>query len=409
MKEFYGTTGGRTAFNEDFEALRDLALAFHHIFDCCEANFVISGCKYELGRGVGGAIAYISISDGYVWLDGKVRKVNSTIIRNANTAYIVANDRNGQQINYATRGVFGEMSYDYGTNVISTIPNGASCIAIGLGAKTNSDIRNILFDKFVATKSATSEQEVNDSVNFENGFGSIFLTIQNSNIIVEFHCSENNLNIYVRNTYGKIMRSFSISDHIESSNEILHNKDLELSCDKENGLTGHFYEIDGNNMSYETTYCHDPYIDNIGFDSIYYKKKPFNDWTAFIWTDKNGAKTGDITSLMIKEINHEYYIAGLLPINDSNFSVTKISYDDDSKYADFKTNIKLPFELNSTEGTINSFDGDWVVRGENITIKNTCTIWYIKDGFLCYKTYNDTSIGIGLPCPNQIFWNFITD
>lgn len=408
MKEFYGTTGGRTALNEDFEALRDLALAFHHIFDSCDTNFIISGCEWKTMKYPGDNKFSIKVLNGYVWLDGKIRKVNATTIRNSNVAYIVANDSSGQQINYATRGVFGEMSYDYGASVVQAKQSGASYIKVET-YKSLPNISNVLFNKFVITKTADEEQETNDNVDFKNGLGCVRLTMPSDNFFVDFRCSESNLNIYIRNTYGQMMRSFSISDHIESSNEVLNNKDLELSCDKENGLTGHFYEIDGNNTSYETTDCHDPYIDNIGFDSIYYKKKPFNGWTAFIWTDKNGAKTGDITSLMIKEINHEYYIAGLLPINDSNFSVTKISYDDDSKYADFKTNIKLPFELNSTEGTINSFDGDWVVRGENITIKNTCTIWYIKDGFLCYKAYNDTSIGIGLPCPNQIFWNFITD
>ena len=67
MKEFIGFEGGRTLFNEDMEALKELALSFSNFFDGAGFNFVISGCDCTLySKGT------LKISEGYVWLDGKI-------------------------------------------------------------------------------------------------------------------------------------------------------------------------------------------------------------------------------------------------------------------------------------------------------------------------------------------------
>ena len=62
MKEFSAQTGGRYTYVDDIINLQELALAFNSIFDGCDA-FIISGCEVSGSK----------ISDGYVYLNGKIR------------------------------------------------------------------------------------------------------------------------------------------------------------------------------------------------------------------------------------------------------------------------------------------------------------------------------------------------
>lgn len=94
MKEFQSTTGGRHIYNTDFKNLQELALAMQEIFHECGENFVISGCKVTDGD-------TLSVSDGYVYIDGKVRKVAAAEKLSATNLYIVAAQRNGDDIPYA--------------------------------------------------------------------------------------------------------------------------------------------------------------------------------------------------------------------------------------------------------------------------------------------------------------------
>lgn len=65
MKEFSSQKGGRYVYVDDVLNLQDLALAFSHIFDDCD-NFIISGCE----------VSDNAIGEGYVYLNGKIRKFN---------------------------------------------------------------------------------------------------------------------------------------------------------------------------------------------------------------------------------------------------------------------------------------------------------------------------------------------
>lgn len=63
MKEYVAEPGGRYTYSDDILNLQELALSLSAIFDGCQ-DFIISGCEPD------GA----SISPGYVWLGGKVRR-----------------------------------------------------------------------------------------------------------------------------------------------------------------------------------------------------------------------------------------------------------------------------------------------------------------------------------------------
>lgn len=94
MKEFQSTTGGRHVYNTDFKNLQELALATQELFRACGGNFVISGCDVTVGD-------TISVSSGYVYIDGKVRQVSAASNLTASNLYIVACQRNGESIPYA--------------------------------------------------------------------------------------------------------------------------------------------------------------------------------------------------------------------------------------------------------------------------------------------------------------------
>ncbi|MBR4405204.1 MAG: hypothetical protein IKT30_02395 [Bacteroidaceae bacterium] len=63
MKEFSAQTGGRYTYVDDIVNLQELSLAFASIFNNCD-NFIISGCE----------ISGTSISEGYVYINGKIRR-----------------------------------------------------------------------------------------------------------------------------------------------------------------------------------------------------------------------------------------------------------------------------------------------------------------------------------------------
>jgi len=62
MKEFIAETGGRYTYVDDILNLQELTLSLTSIFDGC-SNFIISGCE----------ISGSDLSEGYVWLNKKVR------------------------------------------------------------------------------------------------------------------------------------------------------------------------------------------------------------------------------------------------------------------------------------------------------------------------------------------------
>lgn len=63
MKEFKSLDGGRYVYADDIINLQELSLSFSSIFDGC-GNFIISGCN----------VSGNSISSGFVYINGKVRK-----------------------------------------------------------------------------------------------------------------------------------------------------------------------------------------------------------------------------------------------------------------------------------------------------------------------------------------------
>lgn len=121
MKEFQYKNGGRRLYNEDIARLQELALSITSIFKGCDLNFVVSGCEVQrnLSAGYESRID-ITVSTGFVWLNGKLREVAERTIENAPSSYIpviLASDvKNDSMIRYAN-GSTGPCYYDYGAVV----------------------------------------------------------------------------------------------------------------------------------------------------------------------------------------------------------------------------------------------------------------------------------------------------
>lgn len=79
MKEFVTKRGGRYLFNDDFDNLQDTISAIASFFSGLGQDFVISGCELD-GNYLNG---------GYVFLDGKIRKVERTDVSGLQPPYCI--------------------------------------------------------------------------------------------------------------------------------------------------------------------------------------------------------------------------------------------------------------------------------------------------------------------------------
>lgn len=165
MKEFVGYTGGRTAFNEDFENLRDLILSFTHIFDDCDKPFIITGCELSVNDD------NCILSSGYVWLDGKIRNLSKKTISTSSdnpTVYIVQSDENGTIINYSSKNISGPITINYDTKVTTVKPNSGNYIAITKNDGNKNRMIDTFFDWLGLTKSTDKSQVINRNITFND-------------------------------------------------------------------------------------------------------------------------------------------------------------------------------------------------------------------------------------------------
>lgn len=135
MKELQFKTGGRRIRIEDFEALQDSVKGASAFYGASGEFFVVTGCVVTVSRAVrnpsyGSLTGFgskvwdniqLSISDGYVWMDGKLRKVEGKTVNISNineTVYIVPKDvLTGGNIVYFD-GTVGQQFFDYGAEII---------------------------------------------------------------------------------------------------------------------------------------------------------------------------------------------------------------------------------------------------------------------------------------------------
>jgi hypothetical protein len=162
MKEFSAQTGGRYTYVDDVLNLQDLALAFASIFDGCD-NFIVSGCK----------VSGTSISNGYVYINGKLRYFSGASGRTAWPQYICEN-------NHSESVAYADTVDKVGRNIYSCVIAGQKPSSpdqltgvvpqyIEITASGGKSLKDALFGRYaLLLNAAAGTQDVNGLVNFKN-------------------------------------------------------------------------------------------------------------------------------------------------------------------------------------------------------------------------------------------------
>ena len=392
MKEFFGQYGGRTLFNEDLEALRELGLSFHHIFEDFGGNFVISGCEVSISRT--STSITTQISSGYVWLDGKIRAVASSYFTDYDgPLYISPKNTDGKSIHYATRGVSGFMSRNYGTAVTNSVPS-SSYIACTVNDNSNSII-NKFYDKYVITK-GSNKQTVNSKINIlkdlyvknaviGNDTSASFSIDENCRLVISI--SQNNMLKY----------KYIISDGISAYDA---NDNLVMEFRSGSSTNIELPNMQATSINYSTIKANNVKFNGIDlYNSLYHKY--IVDWTSLQYTDGT-----DVGTLSAKRVDLRISICGTIPLNDKKLSIISGPFPSNSNLRSYITNIKLPQSIPSPQA------GEFFpIRGGGKTDENVC--YYLRFGSTDRRLYIDVYSKKGgggvadfLPSPISINWNY---
>ena len=178
MKEYRSKHGGRHLYNEDVHYLQELGLSMSEMFKSSGLNFVISGCSVQFIEGTD--YAREVISDGYVYLAGKIRPVAGRTVEhtknngilNLQQIYICENNiTTGNAIQYAD-GSMDEEFYDYSAT-IKTPSEGVTGEYIELRDHAFPDLMNTYYNKYCLVKSG-ADQIIPGIITFTEGlYGSL--------------------------------------------------------------------------------------------------------------------------------------------------------------------------------------------------------------------------------------------
>lgn len=207
MKEFSAQTGGRYTYVDDIVNLQELSLAFASIFNNCD-NFIISGCE----------ISGTSISEGYVYINGKIRRFTGVSGITTWPQYIYESNKT-ETVAYAS-GSDKVGRNVYGCAIAKTVPSaldpltGATPSFIKLTSGGGLTMNDALFGKYaLLLKSAAGQQTVSDIITFNNNVnvnGALTTkgrtSLVNGNAICQMYYSGGNLVIQSQVAAGVVYR-----------------------------------------------------------------------------------------------------------------------------------------------------------------------------------------------------------
>lgn len=390
MKEFIGFEGGRTLFNEDMEALKELALSFSHFFEDAGFNFIISGCDctlYPTGK--------LKISEGYVWLDGKIRKFTGASLNHApDQFYLIPSDKNGQSINYYTKGVSGFMSTNYEVIVSAIAPTSAAYIKY---TRLRAPNLNTFFTHYGLSKTTFQMQEgsqyLNKPAKFNKDVAVEVLKVVSKHGESATISLDTSFNIVISlyNSYDTLCKEYRFDNGIESIN--LNGVTVSKLAYQASHLGTQYLptvitrDAIVNKLTTSNIYIGDKKVSNLEFDNI-----DISDWIPMLY-DGN-----ILDNLCVKNVFNHVYISGVFPqIDDKNIT----SIEEEYAYnhcREYKTNIFLPIMIQlPKERTY------FPVRCKDYANKNTSIICYFKDDRYLYFRSNAIKI---LPSKTVINWHY---
>lgn len=203
MKEFQAQTGGRYTYIDDIINLQDLALAFSSIFEGCD-NFIMSGCE----------INGTSISEGYVYLNGKLRHFPGASSITKYPQYIYEQNRTETVAYENGTDKLGRNVYDCGIGVkVPTVLDPLTGLipeSITITETGGKRMKDAFMSRYaLLLNSSSGVQEVNGKVTF-NGEVNVKkaiisnerFKIQTGNSIGQMYC-DNSGNLIVQSRVGE--------------------------------------------------------------------------------------------------------------------------------------------------------------------------------------------------------------
>lgn len=182
MKEYKSKTGGRPLYNEDMHNLQELALSITEFFGGSGLSFVLSGCEITARNGEGGDMAR-SVSSGYVYLNGKVRRVEAREIGSVPLpVYICEKDIDtGNGITYADM-TSDEQYIDYGAEVRTSQETlSGQYITADDDTQGFPNVKTCFFNHYSLIKDTDLEQYVKSLTTFGNGIKTAFVKLLKAN------------------------------------------------------------------------------------------------------------------------------------------------------------------------------------------------------------------------------------
>lgn len=178
MKEFVTKRGGRHLFNEDFDNLQDTILGIAEFFKACGNEYIISGCEKDGDY----------INGGYVFLDGKIRKVERTDVSSLEPPYAIC----AYDVEYTReyqKGNNDVVAVDYKTTIVSAADELPSAPYIfvdydSYGSDEFPDVRNLFWGKFCVVDSGSDTTQAADNITVGSKIGTkeFFISGKNGTI-----------------------------------------------------------------------------------------------------------------------------------------------------------------------------------------------------------------------------------
>lgn len=328
MKEFVTKRGGRHLFNEDFDNLQDTILGIAEFFKACGDEYIISGCEKDGDY----------INGGYVFLDGKIRKVERTDVSSLEPPYAIC----AYDVEYTReyqKGNNDVVAVDYKTTIVSAadeLPS-APCIFVdydSYGSDEFPDVRNLFWGKFCVVDSGSDTTQAADNITVGSKIGTKEFFISGKNGTISTSVKDDGTFVI------KLLKPIEIS-RIEIAPSgmpvsFYNNNTLAYQIGTKEGviriILAAAKAINGD-MIDATQYL----INNEDINDLYFKQSEYIDtgWQGIVNTDTDQP----LTDFFARRILDVVYIQGTLPADfiacnfPDNYSRTR---------GTFVTKYKLP-------------------------------------------------------------------
>ena len=372
MKEFRTKIGGRKIYNEDFYYLQEIATSVLAFFNDCGLNYVITGCE----------VSDDSISEGYVFLEGQVRKVEKTAIANLQRPVITpVTQAISQQYEDGNVSPIGIV---YGTKVI---PANEFLTGVGISSVYNETTGKYEFLRIVDTfwnhytlvKNGSKSQDVNVLTKFARTLKMLNISLQSQNLSakidknsIRFYNTGNIVSYISTDTDG----CFSFCDGDGNVLFKLNGKD-DISSETIKNITAKTLET-------QTVTAGKLTINNTDIKDVFYTSEEYADtgWYNLLYVN-----TGEeIPNLFARSYLGMVHIQGTLPTDFfMNLEYGKVALPFSSGYSrtQYLLNVKLPDEIPAPSGDyVNVFQTItplYGTVGANVLLDKGTKRFYITD------------------------------